>query len=112
MIGINIRMFATQQDDRTNPPVRQWPEVARRLLVEIGATPPIIGRTQKIRDFIKNDIAAKGMNREEAQAAWGNPDKVDKVITSGATKEQWVYPSNMLYFVDGEVESSSSARKF
>ena len=110
MIGINIRMFATKFDDHTNPPVRQWPEVARRLLAELGATAPIIGRTQEIRDHIKKDIAAKGMNREEAQAAWGNPDKVNKEILSGVAKEQWVYPSNMLYFVDGEVESTSSSR--
>lgn len=40
----------------------------------------------------------KGMNGEMVRDSWGNPEKINRVISSNTVKEEWTYNSTMLYF--------------
>lgn len=42
-----------------------------------------------------------GMTKEMCKLSWGEPDKINRTITSGGKSEQWVYDKNYLYF-DGD----------
>lgn len=42
-----------------------------------------------------------GMTKEMCKLSWGEPQDINKTITSGKTKEQWVYSDNYLYFDNG-----------
>jgi hypothetical protein len=41
---------------------------------------------------------------------WGRPTQINKTVSKGGTKEQWVYPeANYLYFVNGRLTSIQTA---
>ncbi len=42
-----------------------------------------------------------GMTKEMCKLSWGEPQDINKTITSGNIKEQWVYSNNYLYFDNG-----------
>ena len=46
-----------------------------------------------------------GMTREQARAAWGRPERVNRTVFPNRVHEQWVYGSNYLYFVNDILES-------
>ena len=61
-------------------------------------------------DKIINEKIWIGMTPEMAVASWGNPEKVNKTVSSSGIKEQWVYPSDYLYFKEGILRSFQSSR--
>lgn len=47
-----------------------------------------------------------GMDEEQAKAAWGTPDDINRTTTAAGTREQWVYGySSYLYFDNGVLTS-------
>ncbi|MBY0473235.1 hypothetical protein K2Q00_03070 [Patescibacteria group bacterium] len=60
---------------------------------------------RKACDLILEKKVAIGMSPEQARAAWGEPDHVNRTITADGTNEQWVYGSNYIYFDDGILSS-------
>jgi len=42
-----------------------------------------------------------GMTSKMCEISWGKPKSINETITSGNKNEQWIYPSNYLYFENG-----------
>ena len=74
-----------------------------------GARPveqPTISRFTYLENKYGTNVAArinagkiwKGMNGEMVRDSWGNPEKINRVISSNTVKEDWTYKSTMLYF--------------
>lgn len=42
-----------------------------------------------------------GMTKEMCRLSWGEPQDINKTITSSKISEQWVYPDSYLYFYNG-----------
>ncbi|HEX2967536.1 MAG TPA: hypothetical protein VHO46_00415 [Bacteroidales bacterium] len=40
----------------------------------------------------------KGMNGEMVRDSWGNPEKINRVISSNTVEESWTYKNTVLYF--------------
>lgn len=62
---------------------------------------------------VANIVAKKiwiGMTAEMAIASWGNPDKINKTVSSNRATEQWVYSSDYLYFESGILKSFQTSR--
>jgi hypothetical protein len=58
-----------------------------------------------INHILKNSVHI-GMTKDQAIASWGNPDSINRTITSKFIHEQWVYEGrNYLYF-DNDVLTS------
>lgn len=47
---------------------------------------------------IMDGIIRTGMTKEMCRESWGNPDKINRTITSYGTSEQWVYGDSYVYF--------------
>lgn len=45
----------------------------------------------------------KGMNGEMVRDSWGNPNKINRVISSNIVKEEWTYKSTILYFQNNKL---------
>jgi len=54
---------------------------------------------------------APGMNRQRVEDAWGSPTRINRSISGGAVREQWVYrygrgvPTQYVYVENGRVVS-------
>lgn len=56
--------------------------------------------------YIEDGQVWVGMNKAQAQLAWGEPDSVNRTTTRRGVMEQWVYgSSSYLYFVGGVLTS-------
>lgn len=53
---------------------------------------------------------AVGMTADDARAAWGEPQEVNRTRTEAATREQWVYRGAYLYMLEGYVEAVQDTR--
>ena len=42
-----------------------------------------------------------GMTKEMCRVSWGEPKKINEIITANSKSEQWVYHDNYLYFKNG-----------
>ena len=47
---------------------------------------------------ILDGIIRTGMTKDMCRASWGNPDKINRTVTTYGTSEQWVYGSSYVYF--------------
>lgn len=47
---------------------------------------------------IMDGVIRTGMTKDMCRESWGNPDKINRTITSYGTSEQWVYGTNYVYF--------------
>lgn len=47
---------------------------------------------------ITNGYIRIGMSKEMCREAWGNPDRINRSVTSYGSSEQWVYGSSYVYF--------------
>jgi len=56
-----------------------------------------IGNFNKI---LENKVLI-GFTQEMCKLSWGEPNSINKTITSGKKSEQWVYTDNYLYFENG-----------
>lgn len=45
----------------------------------------------------------KGMNGEMVKDSWGNPNKINRVISNNTVKEEWTYKSTILYFQNNKL---------
>jgi hypothetical protein len=52
----------------------------------------------------------KGMNGEMVRDSWGNPLKINRVITSNTVKEEWAYRSTVLYLENNKLVNWGPAR--
>ena len=58
--------------------------------------------SQDIWNTIREQKVFIGMTKEQAEVAWGIPEKINKTITLAGSSEQWVYGlSSYLYFDNG-----------
>jgi len=46
---------------------------------------------------------AFGMTREQVRLSWGEPEDINRTVTPGRVREQWVYGEQLVYFVNGVV---------
>jgi len=44
-----------------------------------------------------------GWNKEQCKLSWGEPNKINKTITTYSVTEQWVYDGGYLYFEKGKL---------
>lgn len=51
-----------------------------------------------------------GMTSDMAIASWGDPERVNKTVSSNGAKEQWVYAHDYLYFRAGILETFQTSR--
>lgn len=56
---------------------------------------------EEIFEVILKGKVKIGMTKEMCQLSWGKPKSINETITSGKTREQWVYSDNYLYFDNG-----------
>lgn len=62
--------------------------------------------TKSVCETLSKGKVRVGMTKEQARIGWGNPDDINKTITTYGTSEQWVYGySSYLYFDDGILTS-------
>ncbi|WP_404403791.1 hypothetical protein [Jeotgalibacillus malaysiensis] len=52
----------------------------------------------KEQEIAESSTIRIGMTSEEVKKRWGEPNDINKTITSSGTDEQWVYYSKYLYF--------------
>jgi hypothetical protein len=62
---------------------------------------------QDIGILIFNHQITTGMTFANVQAAWGNPYRVDRTISSGFVIEWWWYQKGLVVFINGRVDSIS-----
>lgn len=69
------------------------------------------GLSMADRESILHGEVRIGMTEDEAVAAWGEPDEINRTTAASGVTEQWVYdeydgygnaiPKNFLYFTNG-----------
>ena len=40
----------------------------------------------------------KGMNSEMVKDSWGNPEKINRIISGNVIKEEWIYQKHLALF--------------
>lgn len=56
---------------------------------------------QELEELVSQNKIARGMSMDQIRRSWGSPDKINSTDTEYSHSEQWVYPSNYVYFDDG-----------
>ena len=68
------------------------------------------GWTPEACDAIAGAKVQMGMTKEQVKLAWGKPRGMNETVAAGVDREQWVYPSDYLYFDHGVLTSIQTSR--
>ena len=101
--GETVRITGAGKADPSSPGAQYWQREAAR---------------QKQRaltdEHVANGRVAIGMRSTDVVASWGDPSKINRTITAGGTREQWVYSrgnykNQYVYVENGVVTAVQSA---
>lgn len=103
-------LFATQErNPRPNAAMPTAADLQRDQVLQA-----LQALVKKRNDAIELAIAQRrvmvGMTGEQVQAAWGRPTNINRTVSGGGTREQWIYrrgrlQSNYVHLDDGVVQS-------
>lgn len=78
--GEVVRIIGAGQADPSSQGAQYWKREASRQK-----------RTAAVEEAIAQGKVSIGMTTDEVLSSWGKPSKINKTITTGGTKEQWVF---------------------
>jgi hypothetical protein len=81
----------------------------KKLIIAVMAlamiTASVNAQQQDYGILIFNHQIALGMTFANVQAAWGNPQSVNRSVSGYSIMEWWWYPQGLVVFYNGRVES-------
>ena len=60
---------------------------------------------QRLEELVRLKTIGDGMTAEQVRRAWGEPKRINSIVSGPHSREQWVYGTNNVYLFDGLVES-------
>lgn len=61
--------------------------------------------SKRFKKLVLEKKIAIGMTTEMARLSWGEPNDINRTVSTYGTREQWVYSGNYLYFKNGKLTS-------
>lgn len=97
--GEKLRIMGAGQANPNSSATQYWQREAARQKREAAAA---------------EGLVTIGMSADEVRTAWGDPTKINRTISEGATSEQWVYrrgraPAQYVYVENGVVRTIQTA---
>lgn len=74
-------------------------------------------RRDAVEEAISQQRVIPGMTSEEALKSWGRPTKINRTVTAGGSREQWVYRNEEIgndryvYVENGTVRTIQTSKK-
>lgn len=65
---------------------------------------------ERFQILVAEKTVAIGMSANQVRQAWGAPNKINRTIGVSGVREQWVYPSDYVYFDSGIVSTIQMQR--
>lgn len=96
-------------NNKTQAPLQQTQPVQSRQISRFSYLEDKYGTSLAAR--INSGKIWKGMSAEMVRDSWGNPQKINTIITGNIVKEEWIYKNTWLYVQDNTLVQWGPVRR-